>query len=475
MAVFLTKCYMLGIRKVSMASAGAFRNIELDLIQLLENFAVSDSRSEPANLEFKSDFDGLKSTWLDILKHVVAMANSGGGTLIFGVDKDGNRVGIRASLLQTFDPANVSNKLRSFTSGRVASAYRELECAGKLFGFLQIALGERLVVFESDGNYQGSDGKPGRAFIKGVVYTRIPGSTREAEQVDLDALTDRIVQARVSRILARIEHVAHAPLESDLVISRSDDNSRGVVVERSLPVRIFPESQSSTETVPLHVRIVVNDPDAVLVSEIADPAVPFSSVDLELQTQLRLWRHSDASHRVSRSALCKLYVHRDALTISPEAAEMCFISAAYGRGYPMFWAGRMDRGRLREVINREVVYGKSPMTETLPFVVCAFMWEERHLLSEPTAKTMRKLKARNIVSRLLKLGSQSEFLRRGRKGASSLDVDGRRYSIQALVADRASASAVLDRLVELEYKGGIKDKQRNFAHRLDLIVHADTK
>jgi len=127
------------------------------------------------------------------------------------------------------------------------------------------------------------------------------------------------------------------------------------------------------------------------------------------------------------------------------------------------------------VINREVVYGKSPMTETLPFVVCAFMWEERHLLSEPTAKTMRKLKARNIVSRLLKLGSQSEFLRRGRKGASSLDVDGRRYSIQALVADRASASAVLDRLVELEYKGGIKDKQRNFAHRLDLIVHADTK
>jgi hypothetical protein len=458
-----------------MASAVASKNLDSELIQLLDDFAVPNSRLEPIKLEFKSEFDGLKPTWLDLLKHAVAMANSGGGMLVFGVDKNGNRVGIRSSLLQTLDPANVSNKLRSFTGGRVATSYRELVDAGKLFGFLQVVAGEKLVVFESDGNFQGLDGKPGRAFIKGVIYTRIPGSTREAEQVDLDLLIDRFVQSRVSRIVARIEHVAHAPLESDLVVSRSDDTSRGFVVGKSMPVRIVPESERTpTETVPLRVRLAENDPDAVPIAEVADSAVPFSSVDLELQTQLRLWRHSDANHRVSRSALCKFYVHRNELTISPEAAEVCFISAAYARGYPMFWANRMDRDRLRKVVDREILHGKSPMTETLPFVVCAFLWKDRQLLSQPPAKTVRQLKARNIVSTLLKFGSQPEFVRRARRGGTSFELDGQKYSIYALAADRTSAIPVFERLVQMEYAGTIDDKLRTFAHRLDLILHADT-
>jgi hypothetical protein len=164
----------------------------------------------------------------------------------------------------------------------------------------------------------------GRAFIKGVVYTRVPGSTREAEQLDLDSLVERIVQSRISRIVARIDHVAHAPLESDVVVSRPDDASRGLVVGRSVPVRIMPESETiPTDTVPVRVRLAVNDPDAIPISEVTDSSIPFSSVDLEFQTQLRLWRHSDANHRVSRSALCRFYVHKNELMIS--SAEMCFI------------------------------------------------------------------------------------------------------------------------------------------------------
>jgi hypothetical protein len=441
----------------------------------LDDFAVPGSRLEPADVEFKCDFDGLKPTWLDLLKHVVAMANIGGGTLVFGVDRDGNHVGLRASLLQVLDPANVSNKLRSYASARVASAYRELVQDGKRFGFLNISPAERLVVFESDGNYQGSDGKPGRAFIKGVIYTRVPGSTREAEQLDLDTLMDRLVRHRLGKIVARIEHVARAPLESELVISRAEDTSRGIIVGKSVPVRIVPDrGDDSDGSTAVNVRLAVNDPHAVPITEIADSTIPFSSVNAELQTQVRLWR-LDSSHRVSRSALCRLYLHRHELDISPEAAEMCFISAAYGRGYSFFWAAKMDSARLREVVQHEIAHGKSPMTETLPFVVCALMWRERQILSQPATKARLKLKARHIVSTLLNFSSQSEFLRRARATGNSFDLDGRTYTVMALVTDLAAATVVFERLMTLDYESRLDDKLRSFAQRLDLILHTDTQ
>ena len=457
-----------------MASATVWINIESTLIRLLDDFALPGSRLEPTDVEFKCDFDGLKPTWFDVLKHVVAMANGGGGVIVFGVDKNGNRSGIRDSLLQTFDPANVSNKLRSYTSARVASSYREIIRDGKLFGFLQVSASDRLVVFESDGNYQGSDGKPARAFVKGVVYTRVPGSTREAEQVDLDTLVDRIVQDRITSILARIDRVAHAPLESDLVISRPEDTSRGMIIGKSLPVRIVPDVETGSKvSAPLRVRLVPDDPEALPVSEIADASIPFTSLDAELQTQVRLWRQSDTSHRISRLTLSRLYVHRRDLTISPEAAEMCFVSAVYSRGYPMFWASAMDRTRLKEVVDYELNHGKSPMTEALPFVVCAFMWNDRQILLRPSSKTRQKLKARNMVSTLLGFGSQSEFVRGARRGGTSFEVSGKTYSVNSLMNDHARATAVFEELIQLDYEKRIDDKQRALAHRLDLILHAD--
>jgi hypothetical protein len=220
------------------------------------------------------------------------------------------------------------------------------------------------------------------------------------------------------------------------------------------------------------VRFAPNDEGAIKISEIADSALPFSSVNTELQSQVRLWQHSDAAHRVSRASLCKFYLHRHELNISPETAEMCFISAGYARGYPMFWASRMDRTRLREVVDRELVHAKSPMSETLPFVVCAFMWPDRRILSDPGAKAVRKLKARNMVSNLLGYETTREFLDRAKRAGVTFDLNGTRYSIYELIGNSQRATIAFEELVQLEWQGKIDDKLRSFAHRLDLILHA---
>jgi hypothetical protein len=113
------------------------------------------------------------------------------------------------------------------------------------------------------------------------------------------------------------------------------------------------------------------------------------------------------------------------------------------------------------------------MIEALPFIVCAFMWDDRQLLSQPQAKTVRKLKARYIVSTLLKFETHAEFVRRARRGGTSFVLDGTEYSINTMAADRTAAEAVVNRLLLLECGGEIDDKLRSFAHRLDLMLHAE--
>jgi hypothetical protein len=199
-----------------------------ELRSIIDSVGVPDSRLERAELELKAAFNKSKPAWLDLLKHVVAIANSGGGA-IFGVDKNGNKTGLADSLLNDLDAANLSNKLGSYSSVRIATSYREIMHQCLRFGFLQIDPGERLAVFESDGNYQAADGKTGKCFTKGVVYVRVPGSTREAEQADLDVLLERVLRIRTTAFLARIQQVAFLPPEAHLIASRPQ-SAEGVVL-----------------------------------------------------------------------------------------------------------------------------------------------------------------------------------------------------------------------------------------------------
>ena len=50
-----------------------------------------DLKAESSSVDYKSCFDISSSAdWLEVVKDVVAMANSGGGVVIFGVTDDGN-------------------------------------------------------------------------------------------------------------------------------------------------------------------------------------------------------------------------------------------------------------------------------------------------------------------------------------------------------------------------------------------------
>jgi hypothetical protein len=86
---------------------------------------------------------------------------------------------------------------------------------------------------------------------------------------------------------------------------------------------------------------------------------------------------------------------------------------------------------------------------------------------------MRKLKVRNIVSQMLKIPEQAEFLGKARKTAASVVFKGQTYRADELAANAEAATVVFERLIELEINNQLEDRLRPFAHWLDLWLYAD--
>src|SRR5215467_7106794 len=76
---------------------------------------VLSRSSEADDLDFKAEFHNKSGDWLEIIKDIVAFANSGGGTILVGVNDDGSPSGADVSAICETDPADVTNKIYSYT------------------------------------------------------------------------------------------------------------------------------------------------------------------------------------------------------------------------------------------------------------------------------------------------------------------------------------------------------------------------
>lgn len=71
---------------------------------------------ELEQVDFKESLDvHSKGEWCEIIKDIVAMANSGGGVLLVGVKDDGHHAGVDVTPVLDFDPAKITDKLFSYT------------------------------------------------------------------------------------------------------------------------------------------------------------------------------------------------------------------------------------------------------------------------------------------------------------------------------------------------------------------------
>src|SRR5437868_8463165 len=108
--------------------------------------AISATK-EFKNLDFKREWNiTAAGGWCDIIKDMVALANSGGGVTVFGVNDNGKPSGADLSALMQVDPAAITDQIHKYT-GMQFGDFEVLElarpnhtCVGILVGLADIPM-----------------------------------------------------------------------------------------------------------------------------------------------------------------------------------------------------------------------------------------------------------------------------------------------------------------------------------------------
>jgi hypothetical protein len=239
--------------------------------ELVEKALVA--KRESKHIEFKHGFDPTSTgEWCEVIKDVVAIANSGGGIVVFGLDSAGAPTGAPVEPIGRMDPADITNKISKYT-GPVDLQVElcDLEKQGHPLEAFLIAPALVPVVFQKPGTYDIGSGKQRTAFGVGTVYFRHgaksePGTTddvrsaieRQLESIRRSWLKDvrRVVQASPGTQFVAVPHarrfggsslaeakvrVVNDPSAIPVVLTRDPGKSIGSFIHEEVSDAIFDE------------------------------------------------------------------------------------------------------------------------------------------------------------------------------------------------------------------------------------------
>lgn len=202
--------------------------------------------NETQEIDFKEGLDVTsKGEWYEVIKDIIAMANSGGGALIIGVNDDGTISSYDPKPLLNVDSADVINKIFSVT-GQNFSDFEILPLDRGGVEVAIIIIGSVLIpiVFNTAGNYQDQNGKTKTAFPKGGVYFRHGAKSEPCTSEDLRQFVEREVTRVKEFWLAGIRQVVEAPQGSTVLVVPSNKSFRHVKItndETAIPVKLTDE------------------------------------------------------------------------------------------------------------------------------------------------------------------------------------------------------------------------------------------
>jgi hypothetical protein len=180
--------------------------------------ALGASR-ESKRVEFKRGFDtNTPGSWCELIKDMVALANSGGGIIVFGLDSTGVPSGESMAEIESLDPADLTNKLVKY----IGVPNFEIEPLGlrkkgrKLFA-LMVSGTPFPQVFEQPGTYDIGNGKQKSAFGLGTVYFRHGAKSEPGTTDDLRASMERAMSDVRKLWIKGVRQVVQAPPGAEIV------------------------------------------------------------------------------------------------------------------------------------------------------------------------------------------------------------------------------------------------------------------
>ena len=181
-----------------------------------------NAKRESKYVEFKERFDlDSGGEWCEVIKDIVAMANSGGGIIVFGLDNARRPTTTDLSALAHLDPADVANKVSRYTgSTQLELEVRELEKAGRTLYAFAIQSVSIPIVFQKPGTYDIGSGKQRTAFSVGTVYFRHGAKSEPGTSDDIRTAIEPQLEYIRNSWIKGVRKVVQSPEGSQIIAVR---------------------------------------------------------------------------------------------------------------------------------------------------------------------------------------------------------------------------------------------------------------
>jgi hypothetical protein len=224
-----------------------------DLIQKALN-----AKRESKQVEFKQGFDpNAPGEWCELIKDIVAIANSGGGIIVFGLESNGSPTRQFIDSIVSIDPADFANKLSKYTGPIVPEfEIQFLKKKGHKLTAFVIQTVSIPIIFQKPGTYDIGAGKQRTAFGMGTMYFRHGAKSEPGNSEDIRYVIERQLEQIRKSWFKGFRKVVHSPPGSQIVtlqtISKKNtstllaDKVRSVNDPNAIPVRLTRDKSIAT-------------------------------------------------------------------------------------------------------------------------------------------------------------------------------------------------------------------------------------
>lgn len=172
-----------------------------------------EAKRESKYVDFKREL-GIEDSrsWCEIIKDIVAMANSGGGVILIGVDNSGKPTGFDVSPLLGLDLAVVSDRIYKYTGVHFSEfEISEHRKGARTLAAIHVSAVSIPIVFTKPGTYKVDEKKQKTVFSSGTVYFRHGAKSEPGNSDDIRRVIERQLKSIRKSWLKGVRKVVQAP------------------------------------------------------------------------------------------------------------------------------------------------------------------------------------------------------------------------------------------------------------------------
>ena len=182
---------------------------------------AAEAKRSSKRVELDEGFDPkTPGAWLELVRDVAAMANSGGGVVV--LDGDVEEEQLHEELARYAEPEFEAFQLHNIKRAGKAGTAVVVE-----------GVANTPLVFTRTGRYRSADGDEHVAFARGGLYFRHGAKSEPATGADVRDFIKRQLDATRSQWLANIRQVMHAPDGAEVAVietAERDDEGRPTLI-----------------------------------------------------------------------------------------------------------------------------------------------------------------------------------------------------------------------------------------------------